>query len=64
MEKNRPLTKEDLEARERSIAHGLIGIQIKPEQLRRLFELADEAGVTPNVLARRWILEKLNEKDE
>jgi hypothetical protein len=57
----KPLTAEQLETRERSIAHGLVGIQLKPEQLRSLFELADLEGVTPNVLARRWILEHLPE---
>ena len=64
MAQKKQLTEEDLQARERSIAHGLVGIHIKPEQLRKLFELADAEGITPNALARRWILERLNENDE
>jgi hypothetical protein len=59
LEKKVQLSKEQLEKREQVIAHGLIGIQLKPEQLRKLFEMADEQGVTANVLARRWILAQL-----
>jgi hypothetical protein len=64
LEKKTQLTPEQLEKREQVIAHGLVGIQLKPEQLRKLFQLADAQGLTPNVLARRWILEHLEADQE
>jgi len=46
-------------SRERIIEHGQLGIKLEPAQLRQLFELADSQKSTPQLIARKWILEAL-----
>lgn len=51
--------REALESRERIIEHGQLGIKLAPEQLRKLFEIADRDGTTVQTIARKWIVERL-----
>lgn len=46
-------------SRERIIEHGQLGIRLEPAQLRQLFELADSQKTTPQLIARKWIVEAL-----